>query len=151
MAGSAAGQWREAAEALPLTIVPQWWERTSIRAGGTFSGAVLLGGTVWLLTRARQSRKLARVKLQHARESERVRIARDLHDHLGASLTHVVLQSEMLAGRSTAAEETQRRARTIADAAAETVKSLDEIVWAVSPRNDTLDSLLQYLSQFAGE
>jgi ligand-binding sensor domain-containing protein/signal transduction histidine kinase len=151
MAGGASGEWREAEAGLRFIVVPLWWERASVRVASLALGALTLGGAAWLTARARGRRKLARLQLQQARESERIRIARDLHDDLGASLTHVVLQSEMLASRAAAGEEAPRRARTIAEAAAEAVKSLDEIVWAVSPRHDTLDSLLQYLSQFAGE
>jgi signal transduction histidine kinase/streptogramin lyase len=147
LAGGAAGEWREAAAVLPLTIVPQWWERTALRVTGGFSGALLLGGTVWLLARARGRRKLARLQLQHARESERRRIARDIHDDLGATLTRVALLGDM----SSSPEEAQSHLHKISAAARDMSQSLEAIVWAVRPENDTLRSLADYLERRADE
>ena len=137
-AGGTSGEWREAAAALSLIIVPQWWERAWVRVGGVLVGVLLSGGTVWLVARARHRRKLARLQLQQVRETERRRIARDIHDDLGATLTRMVWLGEM----SGSPEAAQAHMGKVATAAREMSRSLEAIVWAVRPENDTLRSLV---------
>jgi len=84
---------------------------------------------------------------QHALERERARIARDMHDDLGASLTQITIASQL--ARLDPPEEASGHIDEIAAIAQRTVTALDEIVWAVNPRNDTLPALIGYLTQHA--
>jgi signal transduction histidine kinase len=81
---------------------------------------------------------------QQAVERERARIAKDIHDDLGANLTLIAVLGD-LAQQERAGERIEKMAST----ARQAVKSLDEIVWAVNPRNDTLAHLIDYTGQFA--
>jgi len=87
---------------------------------------------------------------QRALERERTRIARDIHDDLGASLTRISMLSQTI--RSEVAELPQAAADLdqIHSTAREITRAMDEIVWAVNPKYDTLDSLATYLGRFAG-
>lgn len=143
MAGGPAGRWVEAANPLALAIVPQWRERTWVQTAGVLLGVLLSGGTIWLAGHLRHRRKLARLQLQQAREAERRRIARDIHDDLGATLTRMLWMGEM-AGTPEAA---QTQLCKMAAAAREMTQSLEAIVWAVRPENDTLRSLITYLGR----
>jgi signal transduction histidine kinase len=90
---------------------------------------------------------LALLEAQQALDRERARIARDIHDDVGSTLTRIVLLSE-LAAREPAQTYTQDgHLAGIASAAREITRRLDEIVWAINPRNDTLDALITYLSK----
>ena len=82
-------------------------------------------------------------------DRERARIARDIHDDLGGSLTQVALLSGLAErdGDGKAGEYIQRISATTQ----QVIRSLDEVVWAVNPRNDNLRDMLQYIGQFAIE
>jgi signal transduction histidine kinase len=82
-------------------------------------------------------------------ERERSRIARDIHDELGAKLTKISFLGERLKSRFSNAPGLGPQIDTIAGTARSMIKSLDEIVWAVNPRNDTLEHLVSYLGQYA--
>jgi len=77
-------------------------------------------------------------------ERERARIARDLHDEVGAHLTRISLLAELAKGNP-------EHLAGLAEAAHEAVSALDRIVWAVNPRHDHLASFVDYTSQRAGE
>jgi signal transduction histidine kinase len=92
-------------------------------------------------------RRLALLEAQQALDRERARIARDIHDDVGSTLTRIVLLSE-LAGREPEQTYTpDGHLAGIRSAAREITRRLDEIVWAINPRNDTLDALVTYISK----
>lgn len=101
--------------------------------------------------RLRLARRFQLLEQQLAVERERARIARDLHDDLGASLTQISLVTELARRKLEATHPVQAEVRTLATAAAQANQSVDEIVWAVNPQNDTLRSLLAYLRNFTAE
>jgi len=149
MAGGPDGQWHESLTGLKLEILPRWWERRSAQAALAICLLALVSGTVWSLERARSRRRLLRLEAQRATERERRRIAQDLHDDLGTSLTEINLMSELAARPSASAQEVKDKLGGIAEKSLEMVRALDEIVWAVNPRNDTLPNLVNYLCLFA--
>jgi autotransporter-associated beta strand protein len=82
---------------------------------------------------------------------ERSRIARDIHDDLGANLTRVALLGKMAADGAATPEEVRAQSRQVSEAANDMVQSLEAIVWAVRPENDTLRSLLEFMNRRADE
>jgi signal transduction histidine kinase len=101
------------------------------------------------MVKARMRQKFQRLEQAHAIERERQRIARDIHDDLGAGLTQILLQSS-LASRETSGQ-TRTDLNQISDNTRELVRKMDEIVWAVTPEKDTLDSLVTYIGKFVQE
>jgi signal transduction histidine kinase len=108
-------------------------------------GAV--GGRIAL--QRRMKRQLAEIERQQALERERARIARDLHDDIGAGLTEIAMKSSMVRRDLEKAPiaETRRQMERICQSAIELTRSVDEIVWAVNPANDTLSHFVNYLTQ----
>lgn len=88
---------------------------------------------------------------QHALAQERTRIARDLHDDLGSSLTEITMLASTGPGLKPAADEAAKCMQTIAGKSRTLLNALDEIVWAVDPQCDTLASLVRYLASFVEE
>jgi signal transduction histidine kinase len=89
------------------------------------------------------------MRQQEALEKERARIARDLHDQLGANLTQVGLLGEMVGEDKNSPKEVAAHAQQICQTARTTSDALDEIVWAANPSNDTLEGLVTYACKYA--
>jgi signal transduction histidine kinase len=111
-------------------------------------GCGLLSGWVFLVARGRYRRKLRRLEQRRALEHERTRIAQDLHDDLGAGLVEISLGSELAQDPNLGVEEAREHTREIGLRARELVTALDEIVWAVDPRHDSVASLATYFCQY---
>jgi signal transduction histidine kinase len=79
-------------------------------------------------------------------EHERARIAQDLHDELGSGLTEIGMLAALPVGTATPAS---RPLDQIGDRARHMVTALDEIVWAMNPKHDSLESLGSYLCLYA--
>jgi signal transduction histidine kinase len=88
---------------------------------------------------------------QRAMAQERARIARDLHDDLGSSLTEIMMLATTSPGVKSAGDNTSEHMETIAEKSRTLVDALDEIVWAVDPERDTLASVARYVSTYAEE
>jgi signal transduction histidine kinase len=82
-------------------------------------------------------------------EQERARVAHDLHDDLGTGLTEVNMLTTLVKSPTTSAAEKERYIDDLNSTALRMVTSLDEIVWAVNPRNDTIASLASYCGSYA--
>ncbi|HEX2749343.1 MAG TPA: two-component regulator propeller domain-containing protein [Verrucomicrobiales bacterium] len=142
------GTWSLSPASVSITVHPYWWQRTDVRVAGGFLAAGALSLAVWLIARARHRRHLAREELRRVRETERSRIARDLHDDLGASLTEISMLATSVPAAAQGPDALRGRLSAISGRARSLVEALDEIVWAVNPRHDTADSLAIYLTGY---
>ncbi len=90
-------------------------------------------------------------KEQRLLNLERARIARDIHDDFGTRLTRLVLESEV--AQNEIAEETKARVRLsrISDGLREALGAMDEVLWAVNPRRDTVSDFVTYVCEYAQE
>lgn len=82
---------------------------------------------------------------------ERQRIARDIHDDLGSGLTEIILLSDNLHDELPPSPGSEKMVGEISTRARALTRAMDEVVWAVNPRNDTLEGLLTYFNKFAQE
>lgn len=135
---------------IPLLVRPTWWQTTWFLAGSSIAAALLAATLGWLISRRRLKRRIAALKVRNAREAERSRIARDLHDDLGASLTEISLLAAISA-ESVPEGESRESLEEIAEKAQHLVGSLDEIVWAVDPRHDSPGSIIEYIASTGQE
>jgi signal transduction histidine kinase len=94
-------------------------------------------------------RKLRRLEEAHAIEKERMRIAQDMHDEIGGKLSRISFLSDLARRELPEKSETGQQIDEVSEAAREVIRTVDEIVWAVSPRNDTLESLTHYICRHA--
>jgi len=143
------GIWQSEPAELVVLVLPAWWQTWWCRVGGAGLLVAGLGAGVWLTARTRMRRRLELAAREQALERERARIAQDIHDDLGASLTRISMLSESGGDDPPDPRETAHSLAQISTTARELTRAMDEIVWAVNPRHDTLDSLVNYLVRFA--
>lgn len=139
---------------------PPWWTLKRLLFIVGALACVLTAAGLWITQLHRQVEERTaelgaqiqerqRVEHQHAMEAERTRIAQDLHDELGSGITEM----SMLAARAkSAASPNEKRSLyldQVGGKARELVTGLDEIVWAMNPRHDSLSSLVSYFSLYA--
>ncbi|HUG09408.1 MAG TPA: two-component regulator propeller domain-containing protein [Opitutaceae bacterium] len=145
------GLWNTTGASLAFTIAPFFWETWWFVTLCLMVAAVVVALLARYLTRRHMQRKIEKMEREHEIERERARIAQDIHDDVGASLSRIAMLSQP--GRRDLVEpgRTAAMLSRIYTTAREVTRSLDEIVWAVDPRHDTLDSLVDYMGRFAQE
>jgi signal transduction histidine kinase/ligand-binding sensor domain-containing protein len=94
-----------------------------------------------------------RYRLSHILRLERIRqrLATDLHDDIGASLSQIAILSDL--GRTGLEvrdlDGVSHRLAAIATTARELVDTMSDIVWAVNPRRDSVEDLVHRMRRFA--
>lgn len=141
------GTWGQDASVMFELPLPFWRQPWVILTESMLAVFLVIAGARLFFHR-RLRLKLARISQQEAMERERMRIARDMHDEIGSRLTRISYFSELaLQDEVPSRLSLQSIAGTIRDL----LKTLDEIVWAVNPQNDTLENLAEYLGHYVTE
>lgn len=118
--------------------------------GICFLAIIAAGAAGYALARRRYLGQEQRLRGdRQALETERRRIARDLHDDLGANLTGLAIQAEN-AGNQLAGPGGEEL-RDFAIKTRALAQRLREVIWAVDPESDTLESLTAFLGQQADQ
>jgi hypothetical protein len=132
---------------LPVVVSPPFWKQPwfwPLCAALVLAAAV--GNWRYLVWR-RIRREMVRLKNQQVLEKERLRIAQDIHDDLGARITEICLASALAKQNSSSPAAASADFDHISSMGRELVAALYETVWAVNPANDNLDALGTYLCQ----
>ncbi|WP_038158781.1 two-component regulator propeller domain-containing protein [Verrucomicrobium sp. BvORR106] len=139
------GVWSRQSAVMSVIIVPALWERTWVQILAGIVAAAMLALVVNAITTWRIRRQNELLRHEVGLREERARIARDMHDQVGASLTELCMLSDLAQEERNNPAHLDRLART----ARKAVADMDEIVWAVNPEHDDLASLLDYIAQQA--
>ncbi len=131
------GGWSKKVEEVRFNITApfwmQWWFWILL--------FLVVLGIIYLFYNYYRARKMVDI------ERMRVRIASDLHDDVGASLTEIALQSDFLQAGD-ADSEFKRSLAQIGRQCRKIVSSLDDIVWSIDARNDTLGDLTDRMQDY---
>jgi ligand-binding sensor domain-containing protein/signal transduction histidine kinase len=143
------GVWNEHWASLSFQVLPNFWQTLWFQVTAV---AILLATTAaavrWAIKR-RVRHRMEALEREHAVEVERSRIAQDLHDDLGTSLTEISFLCAVAGSPTGSQAEVKGSLESITEKSLELVKALDEIVWAVNPKNDSLRNLVNYVCLFA--
>ncbi len=143
------GVWNEAGTSLAIVIRPAYWQTWWFRGLMIVAMVGLGGSVVGYAERIRARRKIERLEGEHALERERTRISQDMHDEVGSSLSEIAILSELVKRDLRKPESAEVQVQQISDRAAELIDNVSEIVWAMNPKNDTLEDLLGHIRRYA--
>jgi signal transduction histidine kinase len=136
---------------LDLTVPPSFWEAPWFWVTVTTVCFGLVVGSWRYHAWRRLEAENARLAQQQVTERERFRIARDIHDDLGARVTQISLASAMAERSATDPEAAREGFRQITSMARELVSSLYDTIWVVNPDNDSLEAVGHYLCQMVNQ
>ena len=121
-----------------LTVLAPFWRR------GWFLWLAALAATLTAFS-------AHRVRMARVLEVERVRnrIATDLHDDIGSTLSQISVLSEV--ARREAGAAAHAPIARISELSSQVLDSMSDIVWAINPARDRIGDLIQRMRHFAAE
>lgn len=149
-AANSDGVWNEGGIKLGVLITPPWWQTWWFRSiAGLF---ILIGfvSGVRYISQRRLREQLRKMEVENKLRSERERISRDLHDHVGAQLANIKTGLTLVEKYN----EKKNLARSaelmnsLRDDANITIKQLRETIWALNQNNLAIDEFIEYLRTY---
>lgn len=145
------GVWNKESTSLAFTLLPNFWQTWWFKTVLVLALFIVTGFAVAAVLIRRHRFEVEQLRRRHEMEQERSRIARDLHDDLGTTLTQIGMLSALANREQTPPGEIKDIIRQVHARAREMIIAMDEIVWAVNPKNDSFVELINYLGNFAEE
>ena len=125
-------------------VALHFWQRGWFQLSLLSLCAAALLFSLWLATQLS-----AQAKARKMLQLERARIARDIHDDLGAQLTQLLLLGEVAQREQPANSAARGQFQQICERARELAQAMDEVVWAVNSRRDTVRDFSSYVCKYA--
>src|SRR5262249_4542375 len=122
------GDWEPAGSTLAITVLPFFWQTWTFRIVALAVFTLSIVGVVRYVGFRRLHRQLRLLEQQAALHKERARIAKDIHDDLGANLTQIALMGELAQQDRSEPDKASERMGKISTTARQALKALDEIV-----------------------
>ncbi len=135
-----AGVWNSEIASIPIIIIPPFWKTWWFYA----LCAVITALIIYAIYRYRINELL---KMQAIRN----KIAQDLHDNVGSTLSSISVYSQVakIYNQQQRAEELQQTIEKIGSTSSEMISEMNDIVWAINPRNDSMNTILQRMDSYA--
>jgi signal transduction histidine kinase/ligand-binding sensor domain-containing protein len=140
------GIWNEEGTSIAVIITPPYWATWWFRGFSFMAMLVIVGGTIRYVEKRKLMRRIQQLERERAVEHERARISQDMHDEVGSSLSEISILSELARKKP---EKAGTYIQEISERTAELTDSVSEIVWAMNPTNDTLDTLVAHIRRNA--
>jgi signal transduction histidine kinase len=141
------GRWSGGEASINIFVPQPFWKTPWFWGIALVAATAMTVGVSRYFVWQRMRREMVRLKQQRALEQERLRIAHDIHDDLGARITQISLLSAMSQGNTTFPEKARADFDKVSKMSRELVLALYETVWAVNPENDNLEALGNYICQ----
>ena len=141
------GIWNETGTSITIVVTPPFWMTWWFRSLMIITIIVIGGSTIRYFVLKNIKERTRKMEQETALERERLRIARDMHDDLGARLTEIRFLSEMALNDT--AENANKVFQQVSEASKEIISKFNEIVWSVNPQNDTVENLAEFIGQYS--
>ena len=132
-----------------FTIKKPFWKTAGFIAGLIAFISLLLYAYFKNILQRRLQRQKVELEKQQAIAHERSRISRDMHDDMGSGLTKIAILSEVAKKQLPEPDKAREQLEKISESSRELVDSLQDIIWVLNPKNDTLESLSAYVREYA--
>lgn len=147
--------WLRSPGDLRIVREPPWWTPAKYLSALSVALGALALIVAWNWTLHRrvrvQTALIGRQLQQAAVQDERARIACDMHDEIGGKLARLSLIGEIAATELAGEPAAGARVREITRGVREAAGGLEQIIWSVDPRHDTLEGVAHRVCQYAEE
>jgi signal transduction histidine kinase/ligand-binding sensor domain-containing protein len=143
------GTMNQTGDALEIIILPAIWQRWWFIVSAALLGLGVLILMVRYVAQRNLKERLLKLENEQVIEKERNRISRDMHDDLGSGLTKIAIMSEVVKKQLYEPEKAKEQLDNISISSRELVDNLQDIIWVLNTKHDTLESLAAYIREYA--
>jgi len=134
-----------------IMIRPPFWKTWTFLSLLSLLLVLALALAIKKIQEAKNRNLIKALEQRNAIDRERLRISRDMHDEIGASLTQISILSEIVKKQQGDPDKMMKSIEQISGISGTVVDDMSEIIWAMNPKNDNLASFMAYLRQHTSE
>ncbi|MFA6470107.1 MAG: two-component regulator propeller domain-containing protein [Bacteroidota bacterium] len=150
------GVWNMVGTSVRIIITPPWWATVWFRGFAlfVFVGSIAVGA--WYISRRKLNARIDELERQKSileeRQRTRDKIARDLHDDVATTISSISLYAEMMHQRTKKRRiDLEEAVKKISSLSSDAKQAMEEVVWSLSPKNDTLNNLVDRMGDVAAQ
>ncbi|HMX51016.1 MAG TPA: two-component regulator propeller domain-containing protein [Cyclobacteriaceae bacterium] len=143
--------WYTIKDPVKFTIATPWFKSGWFNIAVSVVSVLFVVGFVRFYYRRKTEQRLYLYERQQALEKERTRIATDMHDDFGASLSRIKFISEKLKLKEGLNPDLDKDLTKISSYSDEMAGKMNEIVWALNERFDSVEDLISFCRSYAAE
>lgn len=138
---NADGVWNADSISMEIVVLPYWYQTAWFK----IVVVLIVAGGLYALYRYRLQQQLKLLTIRN-------RIAGDLHDEIGSTLSSISLSSTIIQHKvNDESEDVQQLLRQISSHTDNMMEAMSDIVWAINTRNDNFESVINRMRAFAIE
>ena len=143
------GMANDGGDRITIIIHPPFWKTAWFLTLASLVLFTVFALVVRYVSQRNLKEKLLKLEKEQAVEKERNRISQDMHDDLGSGLTKIAILSEVVKKQINDPEKAKQQLENISESSRELVDNLQDIIWILNPKNDTLENLAAYIREYA--
>ena len=143
------GVWNDVGTSILVRIVPPFWATWWFRSFVIITMFLAIGGGIRYVEMRKLKRRIELLEQEGALERERLRISQDMHDEVGSALSEITILTELVKKDFDGPHNADAHIHKISDRSREVTQSINQIVWAINPKNDPLENLVAYIRHYA--
>ncbi|AFH48591.1 NarL family signal transduction histidine kinase [Ignavibacterium album JCM 16511] len=139
-------------------ITPPWWKTWWFQVLSYLLFLTLIFTSFKVITAQKEKKQFAILEKKRLIERERFRISKDMHDTIGSSLTRIAMLSDIISNSfeknrvvDDELNSIKKRINLIGQISREIIDEMNEIIWALSPKHDDIQSLIFYLHHYTNK
>jgi signal transduction histidine kinase/ligand-binding sensor domain-containing protein len=134
---------------IPIVIAPPFWLTWWFKGLVGMTALLSLAWVIRFFELQKIKKRIEMLERQRELERERSRISKDMHDEVGSNLTKIAILSEL--AQKERGKEQHGYLEKISSSSRDIVDSISHIIWAVDPKNDTLENTIAYIREYLSE
>ncbi len=149
-AANSDGVWNEQGTSISVVISPPWWGAIWFRALSGFVLVVVFILAIRFVSQRNLRMQVRKMEMENKLRSERERISRDLHDHVGAQLANIITGLSLVDKYNQNRDQgnANRLVSSLQGDAQTTIAQLRDTIWALNQKELDLEVFMSHLKGY---
>lgn len=145
------GVWSTQPKIIRINIIPPYWQTTWFYWLVGLTIVLSVVGLIYIFINQQKQKLKRKLEIQRELEIERLRISRDLHDHVGAQLSYLISNLDWIVSHPDALdkEEELRRLSNLSDTGRQAILTLRQTIWALNNSELSVEEFADKFKSFA--
>lgn len=134
-----------------IKVLPPFWKTWWFYTLVILSILIMISGFIIYLYERNRQKILLKYEVQKNLENERIRISRELHDNLGAQLSYMISQIDLLSSKylKMLNEDDHKKLKRLEKVSRDAMQTIRETIWLLNSKKLSIEQFIDKTKQYA--